>query len=157
MSKQKFIIEMKRTEDGFTAMADGKELDIDRIATLVDIMKDELEASLTIRNDVIQRRQFIAANDLFKGKTGYMGSSKLSKHFGISLGSISVDCKVIVAKNIQPDPEVVKKLEELNATPEPVKEETPEPDSAQETNPEPEKTGKKAKKNGKSKNGKGKK
>ncbi len=153
MSRQKFIIEMKRTEDGFTALADGKELDIDQIATLVDIMKDELEASLTIRNDVIQRRAYIAANDLFKGKTGYLGSSKLAKHFNVSGGTISVDRKVIIAKNIQPDPEVIKKLEELNAPPEPVTEELAT-DPAPETTPEAEKLGKK---NGKGKGKKGKK
>ncbi len=144
MSKQKFVIEMKRTEDGFTAMADGKELDIDRIATLVDIMKDELETSLTIRNDVIARRQFIAANYLFQGKTGYMGSSKLAAKFGVSAGSISVDRKVILAKHIQPDPETVKALDILNNP------ETPAP----EITPEPETVSKKSGKNGKSKKGK---
>ena len=144
---------MKRTEDGFTALADGKELDIDQIATLVDIMKDELEASLTIRNDVIQRRAYIAANDLFKGKIGYLGSSKLAKHFNVSGGTISVDRKVIITKNIQPDPEVIRKLEELNAPPEPVTEE-PATDTAPETTPEAEKLGKK---NGKGKGKKGKK
>lgn len=148
MSKQNYIIKITRTADGFLGIADGKELDFDKISKIVEAVKDDLEASLIVRNDVIARRQFIAANDLFAGKIGYMGSSKLAKHFNVSGGTISVDRKTIVAKNIQPDPEVVKKLDLLNN---PVTEPEAPPEEPATEVEKPVKKSKKNSKNGKTK------
>jgi len=88
-------------------------------------MKDELETSLTVRKRCHQRRAYIAANDLFKGKTGYHGAQNFPSTLVLSLGSISVDRKVM-CKEHQPDPEVAKDSRSLMQPHEPAKEETPE-------------------------------
>lgn len=152
-----FRLEIMRatTGEGFEVYSQGGRLEENKEQQIIAILQEAIENTLSINNDVAQRRSFIAANDLYKGKLGYMGSSKLASKFGVSAGSISVDRKVILEKGIQPDPEVVKQLEELNAPPEPVKEPGPEaPDTTKEAAQEPEKTGKK---NGKGKGKRGKK
>ncbi len=147
-NKKYFRIEVMRAEngEGFEVYSQGSRLEENKEQQIISILQDAIENTLTSNQDVVKRRAYIAANDQYKGKKGWMGSSKLARHFGVSVGSISVDRKVIEAKNIQPDPEVVKTIEEMNASQEPVKEETPVEPSSETTAKTSKKNGKKSKK-----------
>ena len=91
--RQKISIDIKREADGFTALIDGKTLDIDQIATIVDIMKNEIEAAFAGNPKLNDRRLAIFENDLKKGTPDYKGSSKLAKEWGVSMGTILYDRK----------------------------------------------------------------
>jgi hypothetical protein len=89
--RQKLSIDIKRENDGFTALVDGRVLDIDQIATIVDIMKDELEAAFANNPKLNDRRLAIFENDQKKGTSDYKGASKLAKEWGVSIGTILYD------------------------------------------------------------------
>ena len=147
MSKQKFMIEIKRTVDGFEGIADGKQLDFDKISKIVEAVQEDLEKSLAVNQNLTDRRKFIAYNDTLKGTDAYLGSSKLGKKFGVSTGTIMNDRDMIEKKGIvgeAPQDEPVKELE-----PEAQKDETVSEPSA-----ELEKTTGKKSKNAKGKKGK---
>ncbi len=131
MTKQKFIIEIKRTVDGFEAIADGNQLDFERVAKIVDLVKDEIEQALAGNQNTLERRKFIAYNDTLKGTDQYLGVGKLAQKFGVSTGTISVDRKVIQEKGI------VGEAPADNLS-EPAKDET----LSSESTPESEKTSK---------------
>ncbi|NJD54563.1 MAG: hypothetical protein FIB07_17095 [Candidatus Methanoperedens sp.] len=156
MSKQTAVLKIKREVDGFSGLLNGKVLDFDKISRIVEALHDELETLGQGSNqNVVKRRAYIAANDQYKGKKGWMGSSKLAKHFGVSVGSISVDRDVIIKKNIQPDPEVIKMLEEMNTSqPKPIKEPPIEPEITEEPAQEAGSEEKKSSKNKKNSKGK---
>ncbi|NJD54734.1 MAG: hypothetical protein FIB07_17980 [Candidatus Methanoperedens sp.] len=146
MSKQAYIIKLTRTSDGFQAIANGKVLDFKKIEQIVSTLHDEL-IELPVSNqsqtaNMTERRLAVFQNDALKGTSGYKGSSKLSKEWGVSVGTIIYDRK---QNELHPPIESVTETQEPVVPEEPVIEPSPEPES------EPEK---KSKKNGKGKKGK---
>ncbi len=93
--RQKISIDIKREADGFTALIDGRTLDIDQIATIVDIMKDEIDRAFASNPKLNDRRLAIFENDQKKGTSDYKGSSKLAKEWGVSMGTILYDRQIV--------------------------------------------------------------